>query len=190
MIWKGGWPKLVALPSPFLTSLYSMTTQLIFNGLLVFGTLTTLLVAGLLFTFALLVMPGLGQLEDRAFLRGFQEIDGIIQRSHPIFVLVWLGSILSLLTVTIMGFGQLDGLAQGLLLTAAALYVFGVQLPTFRGNVPLNNRLQRLDLSTMSDPEISEARRSFEPAWNRLNIFRTIVCVGVGILLILVVLLR
>jgi len=81
-------------------------------------------------------------------------------------------------------------LAQGLLLTAAALYVFGVQLPTFRGNVPLNNRLQRLDLSTMSDPEISEARRSFEPAWNRLNIFRTIVCVGVGILLILVVLLR
>ncbi|NRB76107.1 MAG: hypothetical protein HRU46_17235, partial [Verrucomicrobiales bacterium] len=51
-----------------------MTTQLIFNGLLVFSTLTTLLVTGLLFTFALLVMPGLGQLEDRAFLRGFQEI--------------------------------------------------------------------------------------------------------------------
>ena len=52
-----------------------MTTQILFNGLLLFTTLTTLLVTGLLFTFALLVMPGLGQLEERAFLRGFQVIE-------------------------------------------------------------------------------------------------------------------
>lgn len=167
-----------------------MTTPIIFNGLLVFATLSTLLVTGLLFTFALLVMPGLGQLEDRAFLRGFQEIDGIIQRNHPIFVVVWLGSILSLLIATAMGFGQLDGLAQGLLITATALYIFGVQLPTFRGNVPLNNKLQTLEFKTMSEPDLAKARRFFELAWNRLNVFRTCVCLGVAILLILVVLLR
>ena len=167
-----------------------MTSQIIFNGLLVFATLSTLLVTGLLFTFALLVMPGLGQLEDRGFLRGFQEIDRIIQKSHPVFVVVWLGSIVSLLAATGMGFSQLEGLAQGLLLAATALYLFGVQLPTFRGNVPLNNQLQTLELTTMSEPDLAEARRSFEQPWNRLNLFRTLICLGVAILLIVVVLIR
>jgi len=167
-----------------------MTTQLIFNGLLLFSTLTTLLVTGLLVTFALLVMPGLGQMDDRSFLRGFQEIDLIIQRSHPVFVLVWLGSILSLLAVTVMGFGQLDGWAQGLLVTATTLYILGVQVPTARGNVPLNNQLQTLELTTLSEPELAEARQAFEPAWNRINLFRTVICLGVAILLIVVVILR
>lgn len=167
-----------------------MTTETIFNGLLVFATLTTLLVTGLLFTFALLVMPGLGRLEDRGFLRGFQEIDGIIQRSHPIFVVVWLGSILSLLIATVIGFGHLDGLAQCLLIAATVLYILGVQLPTLRGNVPLNNQLQTLEIMTMSESDLSEARRSFEPAWNRLNLLRTIICLGVAILLIVVGILK
>jgi len=167
-----------------------MTAPILFNGLLVFATLSTLLVSGLLFTFALLVMPGLGRLEDRAFLRGFQEIDGIIQRSHPVFVVVWVGSIISLLIATAMGFGQLNGLAQCLLTTATALYILGVQLPTFRGNVPLNNQLQTLEIMKMSEPDLTEARRAFEPAWNRLNLFRTTICLGVAMLLIVVVILR
>ena len=168
----------------------TMTTQLIFNGLLVFATLSTLLVTGLLFTFALLVMPGLGQLDDRSFLRGFQEIDRIIQHGHPVFVVVWLGSILSLLAATVVGFGQLEGLAQGLLVAATVLYILGVQLPTVRGNVPLNNELQTLEIMTLSETELAKARQSFEPAWNRINLFRTIICLGVAILLILVVVRR
>ncbi|MEM1086069.1 MAG: DUF1772 domain-containing protein [Verrucomicrobiota bacterium] len=167
-----------------------MTAQLVFNGLLIFSVLSTLLVTGLLFTFALLVMPGLGQLDDRSFLRGFQEIDLIIQRSHPVFVVVWLGSVLSLLTVSVMGFGQLGGWAQGLLVAATVLYIFGVQLPTVRGNVPLNNGLQKLELASMSETELAEARQGFEPAWNRLNLVRTMVCLGVAILLIVVVFLK
>ena len=161
-----------------------MIIEYLFNGLFVFATLTTLLVAGLLFTFALLVMPGLGQLEDRAFLRGFQEIDLIIQRNHPLFITVWLGSMVSLLAVTVLGFGQVEGTGQWTLFSATLLYFLGVQLPTFRGNLPLNNRLQTLDLSAMSDAAVAEARRSFEPRWNRLNVFRTSVSILVSILLI------
>lgn len=167
-----------------------MTSQFIFNGLLVFATLTTLLVTGLLFTFSLLVMPGLGQLEDRSFLRSFQEIDRIIQHNHPVFVVVWLGSIISLLAAAVMGFGQLEGLAQGLLIAATAFYLLGVQLPTVRGNVPLNNQLQTLELTTMSEPDLAQARRSFEQPWNRFNFIRTLICLGVATLLIVVVLLR
>lgn len=167
-----------------------ITSELIFNRLLLFATLTTLLVTGLLFTFALLVMPGLGKLDDRSFLRGFQEIDGIIQRGHPVFGAVWLGSIVSLPAVTVMGFGQLGGWAQGLLVIATVLYVLGVQLPTFRGNVPLNNRLQTLELATMSELKIAEARRAFEPGWNRLNRFRTIIGLAVAMLLTVVLCMR
>lgn len=167
-----------------------MNSAFIFNGLLVFSTLTTLLVTGLLFTFALLIMPGLGRLDDCAFLRGFREIDGIIQRSHPVFVVVWLGSVVGLLATTLTGFGQLEGLAQGLLIAATALYLFGVQLPTIRGNLPLNNQLQTLELTELSDPELADARRAFEPAWNSLNRFRTIVCLVVAVLLIVVGILR
>ncbi|MDF1862650.1 MAG: DUF1772 domain-containing protein [Verrucomicrobiales bacterium] len=167
-----------------------MTAHFIFNGLLTFATLSTLLVAGLLFTFALLVMPGLGQLDDRGFLRGFQEIDRIIQQNNPVFVVVWLGSIISLLAVTVMGFGQLNGLAQGLLIAATLLYMLGVQLPTMQGNVPLNNHLQSLELTTMGEPDLAEARQSFELPWNRLNLFRTIISLVVAILLIGVGILR
>ena len=167
-----------------------MINQIIFNSVLAFTILSTLLVTGLLFTFALLVMPGLGRLEDRGFLGGFQEIDGIIQRNHPIFVVVWLGSILSLLIATVMSFAQLEGLARGLLITATALYVLGVQLPTLIGNIPLNNRLQTLELETMSKSDLAKARQSFEPAWNRLNHIRTGIGVAVAILLIVVAILR
>jgi uncharacterized membrane protein len=167
-----------------------MNPELLFDSVLVFATLTTLLVTGLLFTFALLVMPGLGQLEDRAFLRGFQEIDRIIQNGHPVFVVVWLGSVVSVVAAAVMGFSQLDGLARGLLLAAAGFYLLGVQLPTMRGNVPLNNRLQTLELETMGQPELAEARQAFEPAWNRLNLFRTIIGVVVALLLIVVGILR
>ncbi|MDF1659955.1 MAG: DUF1772 domain-containing protein [Verrucomicrobiales bacterium] len=167
-----------------------MTTTLIFNGLLIFATLTTFLVTGLLFTFALLVMPGLGQLDDRSFLRGFQEIDRIIQNSHPLFVMVWLGSVISLIIATVMGFSQLEGVAQGLLIAAIALYLLGVQAPTMGGNVPLNNQLQTLELTTMSESQLAEARQAFEPSWNRFNVFRTLISIMVAILLIAVVLLR
>ncbi|MEM7600334.1 MAG: DUF1772 domain-containing protein [Verrucomicrobiota bacterium] len=167
-----------------------MTTQFIFNGLLIFATLTTLLVTGLLLTFALLVMPGLGQLDDRGFLRGFQEIDRIIQNNHPIFVVVWAGSVLSLLVATMMGFGQLDGWAQGLLIAATALYLLGVQVPTMAGNVPLNNHLQQIELATLSEPELAEARHDFESPWNRFNLIRTVICLGVALMLIVVAFLR
>jgi len=167
-----------------------MNAELLFDCLLAFSTLTTLLVTGLLFTFALLVMPGLGRLEDRAFLRGFQQIDRIIQGGHPVFVVVWLGSVVSLIAAAAMGIGQLDGLARGLLVAAAGLYLVGVQLPTMRGNVPLNNRLQTLELETMGEAGLAASRQAFEPAWNRLNVFRTIIGVVVAALLIVVGILR
>ena len=42
------------------------------------------LVAGFLFAFAVVVMPGIRHLGDREFLLAFQEMDGVIQRGQPL----------------------------------------------------------------------------------------------------------
>ena len=55
------------------------------------ATLTTAMVAGLLFCFAHLVMPGLATLDDRAYLTAFQRIDAAIP--NPWMMLTFVGSL-------------------------------------------------------------------------------------------------
>ena len=101
-------------------------------------------------------------------------MDGIIQNNQPIFLLVWVGSVVALVTVTVLGFGQLDGAGRLLLVFATLVYLFGVQLSTVTINVPLNNRLQALNADALSETEQEAARQDFEPRWNRWNSSRTI----------------
>ena len=53
-----------------------------FQALLGLATLLCSLVAGLVFAFAAVAMPGIGQLEDRPFLQAFQAIDRVIQNKN------------------------------------------------------------------------------------------------------------
>ena len=68
-----------------------MSTEIILPISLSIATLFCSLVAGFLFAFVLVVMPGIQRLNDREFIRAFQVIDSIIQNNQPIFVLVWVG---------------------------------------------------------------------------------------------------
>ena len=54
-------------------------------------------------------MPGLGTLDDRAFIRAFQVTDRVIQNRQPVFVLVWVGSVAAVLEALALGLGALDG---------------------------------------------------------------------------------
>ena len=127
-------------------------------------TLTTLLcslVAGFVLAFAIVVMPGIRSLNDHDFLQAFKVIDRVIQQQQPIFVLVWLGSILSLVTAALVGIVQFDGVNRLLIGIAAAIYLLGVQLPTFTINVPLNNQLQMLQLDVISDRSVIADTRQY-----------------------------
>ncbi|MGB2533792.1 MAG: hypothetical protein ACPID2_01380 [Candidatus Puniceispirillum sp.] len=62
------------------------------TGLLLIATLLCALVTGFIFTYAVVVMPGLAKLDDKDFIRAFQVTDGIIQDNQPLFMFVWLGS--------------------------------------------------------------------------------------------------
>ena len=146
----------------------------IFQIALILAAFLCSLVAGFVFAFALVVMPGIRNLKDREFIRAFQVMDRIIQNNQPVFVLVWVGSVVALVTSAVLGFGQLDGAERLLIVFAALAYLFGVQLSTFTINVPLNNTLQALNLDAMDETEQAAARHDFEPRWNRWNSFRTV----------------
>ncbi len=148
------------------------------------------LVAGFLFAFAVVVMPGIRRLGDRGFLRAFRSMDRVIQDNQPLFILVWVGSALALVAAAVLGVGRLAGLERWLLLGATLAYLLGVQLPTIAVNIPLNNRLQALDVDRLTDDAATAARRAFEPRWNRWNVARTLVaCVVTALLLVLLTLL-
>ncbi|NES82804.1 MAG: DUF1772 domain-containing protein [Moorea sp. SIO2B7] len=162
-----------------------MSAEGIFQIALILATFLCSLVAGFLFSFALVVMPGIQSLNDRELIRAFQVMDRIIQNNQPIFVLVWVGSVVVLVASTMLGIGQLDRVGNLLIIFASLSYILGVQLPTFTINVPLNNRLQTLDIDNMDETTHKAARIDFEPRWNLWNSIRTTFASLTSVLLII-----
>lgn len=147
------------------------------------------LVAGLLFGFAVVAMPGLETLDDREFIRAFQVMDRVIQNNHPLFMLAWVGSVIAIVVTLVIGIVQLeDGGASSLIVAAAAVYLLGVQLPTALVNIPLNNRLQRVDVEGAEEESLARERAAFEDRWNRWNRIRTALAIVATALLLLVTL--
>jgi uncharacterized membrane protein len=56
-----------------------------------------------------------------------------------------------------------------LLLASSVLYIASSFGLTIVGNVPLNQRLAKFDVTKASDNEIAHARTGFEKPWNRLH---------------------
>lgn len=140
---------------------------------LVLAILLCALVSGLLFGFAVVVMPGIAKLSDRDFLLAFKHMDGIIQNNQPLFMLVWVGSILSVLASVILGTMDLSGQEAVLLWLGCGWYLLGVQLPTIAFNIPLNNTIQAIKIDKLNELELTNSRVNFEAKWNRWNRIRT-----------------
>jgi uncharacterized membrane protein len=162
-------------------------TELLFIVALTAGTVLTGLVAGLLFAFAVITMPGIGTLGDREFIRAFQVMDAIIQDNHPLFMGAWLGSALLLIISVVLGFHRIPSDLWIPLAVATAVYVAGVEIPTVVINVPLNNAVQRLDTGNAPIETVIAARRDFEARWNRWNRRRTVVAIAVTATLVVLV---
>jgi uncharacterized membrane protein len=143
------------------------------------------LVAGFLFAYAIVVIPGIKSLNDRDFIRAFQVTDRVIQNNQPIFIIVWVGSAIALIASAIWGMERLHGLDIVLISIATLAYLLGVQLSTIIIHLPLNNKLQTFDVDAMNEAELKLARSNFEPRWNASNLFRTSISSCVSALLII-----
>ena len=107
-------------------------------------------------------------------MQTFQVMDRVIQNNQPIFMLVWVGSVVSLVTSAVLGIGQLDGVERLLILLAVLSYFLCIQLPTITINIPLNNKLRAFDTSAMNATTQKSARKDFESRWNQWNSIRAI----------------
>ena len=157
----------------------------LFVGFLIVSTLLCALVTGFIFTYAVVVMPGFAKLDDRDFIRAFQVTDGVIQNNQPLFMLAWVGSIVSVVATMILGFIELHGIERWTVIAIGFVYLLGVQGITIRIHLPLNNRLQRLEIDEMDPESLSKERNKFETRWNYFNNIRTLIASAVSFSLML-----
>ena len=157
----------------------------LFVGFLIVSTLLCALVTGFIFTYAVVVMPGFAKLDDRDFIRAFQVTDGVIQNNQPLFMLAWVGSIVSVVATMILGFIELHGIERWTVFAIGFVYLMGVQGITIRVHLPLNNRLQRLEIDEMDPESLSKERNKFETRWNYFNNIRTLIAFAVSFSLML-----
>ena len=139
---------------------------------LIFSTLSISLVAGFILTYAIVVMPGLSQLGDREFLKAFQVTDGVIQNNQPVFIVIWLGSVVSVAGAIVSSITTVGWQEAWLIVVVGTAYLIGVQGITISVHLPLNNRIQKMNISGMNDQAVSEERRKFEARWNVFNNIR------------------
>ncbi|HBU40025.1 MAG TPA: DUF1772 domain-containing protein [Acidimicrobiaceae bacterium] len=147
----------------------------LFAVVLLVSTVLCALVTGFVFTYAVVVMPGLSKLGDREFIRAFQVTDQIIQNNHPVFVTVWVGSILSVVVTMVSALVGSTGFAGWAAGVTGAVYLIGVQGITVLVHLPLNNQLQNVRVDEMDSASLHEQRELFEARWTSFNVTRTVI---------------
>ena len=157
---------------------------------LIFSITLCSLVSGFIFTYAIIVMPGLSNLNDKEFIRAFQVTDAVIQNNQPIFILTWIGSIVSLLSTiltSIISFGLSE---TWLVVLLSVFYLLGVHGITIAIHIPLNNQIQKVLIEDLNDEAIKDERVKFERKWNFFNNIRTSISISVTLLLLIMLSLR
>ena len=157
---------------------------------LIFSVLSCTLVTGFIFTYAVVVMPGLSTLNDKEFIRAFQVTDGVIQNNQPLFILTWMGSIISVLGAILSSLVSVGLSEAWLIIFVGAVYLLGVQGITISIHLPLNNHIQKMNIDELNDKILREERVKFEKKWNFFNNIRTGIAVSVSLILLVIVTLR
>ena len=135
-------------------------------------------------------MPGFSKLEDKEFLRAFQVTDGVIQNNQPLFMLTWVGSIISVLSVMAISLLSLGLSEAWIIFVVGLIYLLGVQGITVSIHLPLNNHIQKIDINDMNNQSLNEERTNFEMRWNYFNKIRTFIAFSASLSFLLILMVR
>ena len=133
-------------------------------------------------------MPGFSKLNDKDFIRAFQVTDNVIQNNQPLFMLIWIGSILSVISTIAFSIFNINADYSILIMGTGFFYLIGVQGLTISIHIPLNNNIQKIDVDKEDELKLNEVRKEFEIKWNYYNRIRTVVAFTVTTLLMLILL--
>ena len=135
-------------------------------------------------------MPGFSKLEDKEFLRAFQVTDEVIQNNQPLFMLTWVGSIISVLSVIAISILSLGLSEAWIVFVVGLIYLLGVQGITVSIHLPLNNHIQKIDINDMNNQSLNEERTNFEMRWNYFNNIRTFIAFSASLSFLLILMAR
>ena len=133
-------------------------------------------------------MPGFSKLNDKDFIRAFQVTDNVIQNNQPLFMLIWIGYILSVISTIAFSIFNINADYSILIMSTGFFYLIGVQGLTISIHIPLNNKIQKIDVDKEDELKLNEVRKEFEIKWNYYNRIRTVVAFNVTTLLMLILL--
>ncbi len=141
--------------------------------LLMLSGITTALMAGLFFSWSVAVMPGLSLVHNDQYLAAMQAMNRAIQ--NPLFLICFMLPV-ALLPLVAYHYYHTGGFVW--LLVAEVLYVAGVFLVTMIGNVPINDRLDKMHLTLSTADDLHAMRMRIENTWVWLNYIRTVAAVA------------
>jgi len=134
------------------------------------ATISTGLIAGVLFAYACSVMPGLARSSDHTLVETMQNINRAIL--NPWFLLPFVGSIPLIALAAVLAWSGEGWPALPWIVAALGVYVVAF-LITMVVNVPLNN-----GLDAAGDPDritdLAAVRARFENRWVVWNVLRTL----------------
>jgi uncharacterized membrane protein len=139
---------------------------------------TSGLAAGVFFAFSTFVMPALDRLAPGEAIAAMQSINRAA--ITPPFMALLFGTALGCLLLAAWALASLGERQAPWLLAGAALYLGGALGVTAAANVPLNDRLAKVD------PHSATSARdwpAFERAWTRFNHVRTVAATAATALL-------
>ncbi|MFZ4928172.1 DUF1772 domain-containing protein [Chryseobacterium sp. Mn2064] len=136
---------------------------------LIITAVLTALIGGLFYAYSCSVVLGLGKLSDIEYLKAMQHINREIL--NPVFFMSFMGTAALLPVSAFLFRGQQPVFI--FLLLAALVYLIGVFGVTVVGNVPMNDALDRFDISGATMEAVKQIRDQFESRWNFLNNIRT-----------------
>ena len=135
-------------------------------------------------------MPGLSNLNDKNFLRAFQVTDAVIQNKQPLFMFIWIGSIVSILTTILVSLVIIELSKAWPIVSIGIVYLLVVQGITITIHIPLNNHTQNIKIEKLNEKSIADERINFEKRWNFFNYIRTAVAISTSFSLLIILSLR
>ncbi len=137
--------------------------------LCLFLALWSAVIGGVFSAFSEFIMSGLLRAEPAAGIESMQHINRTVIKTQFVAGILLIAPLSIFLAVH--GLNNFDGVARAAALVAPVVYLPTVFLMTIFGNVPMNNKLDRLD---HTDPDAESYWREYGQVWTRLNHFRTI----------------
>lgn len=138
---------------------------------LALSTLTTGLVAGVYYAYAISVNLGLAAQPDAAYVSTMQAINERIQ--NPLFFASFFGAALFLIAALAVHYQRPRSGRFWLVALASVLYIGGSFLLTVFVNVPMNEEFARVAVDA-SPGELASARTAYEEPWDFWNGVRAV----------------